>query len=162
MEPIIVLSHFHRKMGPVVFYSFPERMLDAEQSCRIAKMLDEMEHKGPFARSLEEFQAINYNFEIQPDPERISKELFLISLLFEEQVTPEVEREIAGLLRAFTERMKAERELYNVFYLDDLTALSAHEKKSAAQLNLLIKSWARELQVQVLTEFFQEAANPSL
>jgi hypothetical protein len=64
MEPVVILSHFHRKRGPTTVYAIPQT-LDAMQLFQIAKNVEEMEHRGRFISYPADMYAINFSFEIQ-------------------------------------------------------------------------------------------------
>ncbi len=38
---IVILSYFHTKIGPLIFYSFPKSQLDEEISNRIYEVMDQ-------------------------------------------------------------------------------------------------------------------------
>ncbi|GAH60485.1 unnamed protein product [marine sediment metagenome] len=73
MKPIVALSYFHRKIGPLVFYSYPESMLDEQLSARIANIMDQTVSEGFFTHSFEKNNSNNYYFEIHSDWARGNK-----------------------------------------------------------------------------------------
>ena len=53
LNTIVTLSYFHRKIGPLVFYSYPEGILDYNLSVRIANIMDQTFNEGFFTHSFE-------------------------------------------------------------------------------------------------------------
>ena len=67
LNTIVALSYFHRKIGPLVFYSYPESILNDDLSVRIANIMDQTFNEGFFTHSFENLNSMNYYFEIHSD-----------------------------------------------------------------------------------------------
>ncbi|HEY0089632.1 MAG TPA: hypothetical protein VGB37_12360, partial [Candidatus Lokiarchaeia archaeon] len=104
MKTIVTLSYFHRKIGPLVFYSFPEELLDGDLSVRIANIMDQTFNEGFFTHSFESVNSSNYYFEIHSDWARGNKDMLMISIIFEQQTTPEMEKNVSALSKEFSEK----------------------------------------------------------
>ncbi|MFX0037426.1 MAG: hypothetical protein ACFE9I_17525, partial [Candidatus Hermodarchaeota archaeon] len=64
MKSIIALSYFNRKIGPLVFYSYPKDMLDKDLSTKVASIMDQQTSEGFFTYSFENLKSMNYYFNI--------------------------------------------------------------------------------------------------
>jgi hypothetical protein len=143
-------------MGPIVVHSIPQGALDALQLTRIARLIEEMEHKGRFICYIDDQYAVNYTFEIQSQRAPFLNELFLLTLVFEQGVALNVENAITGEFQAFAEKLRTERNLYYALYLDDLDDLSMQQQKNAVALNERIGAWASDLYDLLVQKFFPE------
>ncbi|MHA1274716.1 MAG: hypothetical protein ACTSVV_11325 [Promethearchaeota archaeon] len=145
MNTIVALSYFHRKIGPLVFYSYPEGMLDEELSVRIANIMDQTFSEGFFTHSFEDLYSMNYYFEIPSEWARGNKEMLMVSIIFDKQTTPEVENNVLNLCNEFSERLQKNEKVFSAFYINDLTNFSDEEQKMIIANDSLIKLWVREL-----------------
>ncbi len=145
MTTIVALCHFHRKIGPLVFYSYPEGMLDESLSIRIANIMDQTFTEGFFTHSFERLNSMNYYFEIHSDWARGNKEMLMISIIFEQQTNPEMERIVSTLSSEFSERLSSNEEIYTAFYINESNYSDEVDRESITQNNSLIKLWVNEL-----------------
>jgi hypothetical protein len=142
---ISCLSYFHRKIGPLVFYSYPEDMLDDRLSSRIANIMDQQFTEGFFTHSFREIITMNYYFEIQSDWARGSYDMLMLSFIFNQQVNPEVEDKIKDLCVEFAEKLKSDDEMYTAFHMSDLNSFENEEQKLIIKKNTEIKTWIKDL-----------------
>ena len=142
---ISCLSYFHRKIGPLVFYSYPENMLDDRLSSRIANIMDQQFTEGFFTHSFREIITMNYYFEIQSDWARGNYDMLMLSFIFNQQVNPEIEDKIKDLCVEFAEKLKSDDEMYTAFHMSDLNNFENEEQKLIIKKNNQIKSWIKDL-----------------
>ena len=145
MKTIVALCHFHRKIGPLVFYSYPEGMLNEDLSVRIANIMDQTFSEGFFTHSFENLNSMNYYFEIHSDWARGNKEMLMISIIFEQQTTPEMEQNVSTLSNEFSERLKSNEDIFTAFRQNEINNLKEDERESVIKNNSLIKLWVKEL-----------------
>ncbi|MFX0058764.1 MAG: hypothetical protein ACFE85_13090 [Candidatus Hodarchaeota archaeon] len=145
MKTIAALSYFHRKIGPIVFYSYPESMLDEALSLRIANIMDQTVSEGFFTHSFESKNSMNYYFEIHSDWARGNQEMLMVSLIFNQQTPPEIEQNVLGLLEEFSEKLQANEEIFTAFYINDINNFEDKDKEIIHKNNSLIKLWVKEL-----------------
>lgn len=118
MKPIVALSYFHRKIGPLVFYSYPENMLGEHLSTRIANIMDQTVSEGFFTHSFEQNISNNYYFEIHSDWARGNKEMLMVSIIFDQQINLEIEQNVNILCTEFLEKLLSNEEIFTAFYVD--------------------------------------------
>lgn len=145
MKPIVALSYFHRKIGPLVFYSYPENMLDEQLSARIANIMDQTVSEGFFTHSFEQNSSNNYYFEIPSDWARGNKEMLMVSIIFEHQINSEIEQNVNVLCTEFLEKLLSNEEIYTAFYINDINNFDEPDKDLIYKNNSLIKLWVKEL-----------------
>ena len=144
MKTIVALCHFHRKIGPLVFYSYPDGILNEDLSVRIANIMDQTFSEGFFTHSFENLNSMNYYFEIHSDWARGNKEMLMSSVILE-KMTSEMEQNVSRLLNEFSERLKSNKEIFKSFMIDELHNLDEGEREDIIKNNSLIKLWVKEL-----------------
>jgi len=145
LKPIVALSYFHRKIGPLVFYSYPENMLGEQLSARIANIMDQTVSEGFFTHSFEKNNSNNYYFEIHSDWARGNKEMLMVSIIFDQQINPEIEQSVNLLCTEFLEKLLSNEEIYTAFYINDINNFEEADKELIYKNNSLIKLWVKEL-----------------
>ena len=145
LKPIVALSYFHRKIGPLVFYSYPENLLDEQLSARIANIMDQTVSEGFFTHSFEKNNSNNYYFEIHSDWARGNKEMLMVSIIFDQQINSEIEQSVNILCTEFLEKLLSNEEIYTAFYINDINNFDEPDKDLIYKNNSLIKLWVKEL-----------------
>ena len=150
MKPIISLSHFHRKIGPLVFYSYPKNLLSNEISGVLTGLMDSPRSESLFIHAFENFTSLNYYFEIQSIRARGGKEMLMVSVIFEQQTTPENEQKVSTLLQEFSKSLQSHKQIYTAFSRDELNRFDDKEKDEIINNYSLVKLWVKELYWAVL------------
>jgi hypothetical protein len=146
LKTIVTISWFHRKIGPIVIYSYPENMLEEDLSVRIANIMDQTFNEGFFTHSFENVNSMNYYFEIHSDWARGNKEMLMVSVIFEQLTTPEMEHDVLTLFKEFSERLQSNEEIFTAFYINDLNSFDDEiDKENISKNDSLIKLWVKEL-----------------
>lgn len=145
MKTIVALSYFHRKIGPLVFYSYPKNILEKELSLKIANIMDQQFNEGFFTHSFENIKSMNYYFEIHSDWARGNTEMLMVSIILEQQITVEVEEKISVLCSEFSEQLQSNEEVYTAFYINDLNNFEEDDKENIVKNESLIKLWVNNL-----------------
>ncbi|MHA2123348.1 MAG: hypothetical protein ACW990_19290 [Promethearchaeota archaeon] len=151
MKTIVALSHFHPKIGPLVFYSFPKDMLEKELKPQITSIMDQQSKEGFFTHSFEKFISLNYYFEIDSDWARGNKEMLMLSLIFEQQVTSANETIIENLCTEFSDAFKSNQEISRGFYVNEKEYYGEYVELILKN-NALIKSGVKNLYRTVMDE----------
>ena len=149
MNPIIVLLHFHKKIGPSVFYSYPKNMLRKEISAVLTGLMDQTPD-GFFIHAFENFTSLNYYFEIQSIRARGGREMLMVSVIFEKQTTPENEQKVSTLLQEFSKSLKSHKQIYTAFSRDEIHKYEGGDRESIINNYSLVKLWVKELYWAVL------------
>ncbi len=152
MSTIVALSYFHRKIGPLVFYSYPSVMLDDQLSIRIANIMDQTVSEGFFTHSFENKNSMNFYFEIHSDWNRGNKEMLMISIILDRHTSPEIEQNISTLCTEFSEKLQSNEEIFTAFYVNDVNNFDETDKELILKNNSSIKTWVKELYWATLEE----------
>jgi len=144
LKTIVAISYFHRKIGPLVFYSYPKNSLDKDLSVKIANIMDQQFNEGFFTHSFENLKSMNYYFEIQSDWARGNKEMLMVSTVLDQIILPEIEEKIADLCIEFSGRLQSNEEIYTAFYINDLN-YHENEKEIIVKNEILVKAWLNNL-----------------
>jgi len=145
MKPIVSLSYFHRKIGPLVYYSFPENALDTRLYVRIANIMDQAIEEGFFTHSIEDLNSMNYYFEIYSEKARGGKEMLMLSVIIDQSMTPEIEQNILSSCIEFAEKLQSNEEVHKAFYINEKNSYDEIERKKIEENQELIKLWLKEL-----------------
>ncbi|NVM34192.1 MAG: hypothetical protein HWN81_01270 [Candidatus Lokiarchaeota archaeon] len=150
MKTIVTLSYFHRKIGPLVFYSYPKNTLEKDLSLKIANIMDQQFSEGFFTHSFENLKSMNYYFEIHSDWARGNKEMLMASIILEQQITPEVEEKISILCNEFSEQLQSNEEIFTAFYINDINNFDENDQESIVKNESLIKLWVTNFYWNIL------------
>ncbi len=145
LKTIVALSYFHRKIGPLVFYSYPKNILEKELSLKIANIMDQQFSEGFFTHSFENLKSMNYYFEIHSDWARGNKEMLMVSIILDQQITLEVEEKISILCNEFSEQLQSNEEIFTAFYINDINNFDEDDQENIVKNESLIKLWVNNL-----------------
>jgi len=131
----IVLSYFNKIYGPEILIEMPKLFSDT-QTAHVAKLIDSSFEKGFFVHKFPDMLTANYFFEVPSAWARGTRELVLISILF----NPDYKESLSVFETSLTEfvtKFLKESEIYKCFYMSEFSKLkykdSIQEKFQAAQ-----------------------------
>jgi hypothetical protein len=145
LKTIVALSYFHRKIGPLVFYSYPKNMLEKELASKVANIMDQQFSEGFFTHSFENYKSMNYYFEIHSDWARGNQEMLMVSIILDQQISLEVEEKIAFLCTEFSERLQSNEEIFMAFYINDINNFDEEDQENIIKNESLIEAWVNNL-----------------
>jgi len=151
LKTTVTLSYFHRKIGPLIFYSYPKDTLEKELEVKIANIMDQQFNEGFFTHSFENLKSLNYYFEIHSDWARGNKEMLMFSVILDQQIAPSIEEIIANLCTEFSESLQSNEEIFTGFYINEK---DYHEEdvEKITKNNSLIKAWVKNLYWAIMEE----------
>ncbi|MFW9818362.1 MAG: hypothetical protein ACFFE5_02035 [Candidatus Thorarchaeota archaeon] len=147
---IVILSYFHTKIGPLIFYSYPKKQLDKEISSRIYDIMDQPNKEEFLTQSFEDLKLLNYYFQIRSEWARGSSEMLMLSFLTSQQISPEIEESVSDLCKRFSEKMQLKDGIFSGFHIKELDNYEDIDKERIRKNDFLIKSWVQELYWEVL------------
>ena len=145
MKTAVSLSYFHRKIGPLVFFSCPKDSLNKDLSVKIANIMDQQYSEGFFTHSFENLKSMNYYFEIHSDWARGNKEMLMVSIILDQQISAEIEENLSRLCAEFSKRLQSNEEIYTAFYINDLNSFDDNDKENIVKNEALIEAWVNGL-----------------
>jgi len=151
MEFFTTLSYFNKKIGPLVFYSYPNKDLEEYLKERIARIMDQVLTEEFVTFSFDNYYSLNYYFEIGSDWARANKEALLLSAIFDENISMEMEKAILTICIELSDWLKSKRNIFTGFYEPYSTYNQDKKSQNSVDKNLLIiKSWVEEFYNAVL------------
>ncbi|MHA2049833.1 MAG: hypothetical protein ACW986_09485 [Promethearchaeota archaeon] len=149
---IVLLSFFHTKIGPKIFFNFPEREVDRKLSDRLYDNLTQQKEEEFFTQTFEEVKLFNHYFQVHSDWARGKREMLMISIMFNQQISPEIEEWIAVISKEFSEKMQSKDEIYKGFYRSELNSYEVKDQEKIIENDALIKEWIKDLYWKTLED----------
>ncbi len=142
---IVILSHFHTKIGPSIFYSFPQSQIDPEILERICDVMDQPKKEEFLTQSFENAKLLIYYFQLDSDWARGKKEMVMVSIMINQQISPKIEVTISQLCRKFSEKMQSNEGIFTGFHIKELDNFNESDKKVIINNDSLIKEYVQDL-----------------
>ena len=153
MEFFVALSFFDRKIGPIIFYSYPIDVLEKYYVKRITNIMDQIITEGFFTYSFDNYFSLNYFFEINSTWARGLKESLMISAVFDERISTETEKAILTLCIEFSEWLKSKQDIFTGFYKQYPIYYQNQKNQNIIEENLFhVRSWVKEFYEAILEE----------
>ncbi|MFW9829469.1 MAG: hypothetical protein ACFFEY_17985 [Candidatus Thorarchaeota archaeon] len=149
---IVILSYFHTKIGPLIFYSFPKSQLDEEISHRIYEVMDQPNREEFLTQTFENLKLLNYYFQIYSDWARGKKEMLLLSVLINQQISLEIEGTISNLCKKFSEKMQSKENIFTGFHIKDLINHDEVDQEEIKENESLIREWVQDLYWEIMDD----------
>jgi hypothetical protein len=127
--------------------------------------MDQQFSEGFFTHSFGKVNSMNYYFEIHSDWARGNKEMLMVSIIFDQTITTEIEKSILVLFNDFSEKLQANEEIFTAFYINDLNNFDETDKELISRNDSLMNLWLKELYwaaVEVTREKTEEEKIASL
>ncbi len=140
----IALSFFHRKIGPIVVYNYPDTF-DEVSKLRIADIMDQAYEEGFFTHSFGDLTSMNYYFEIFSSWARGNKEMVMVSIVLNSEVTSDLEHILLSWTIDFATKLKNNKEIFKGFYLNDEENFAEDERVKIREANKQLTLWVKEL-----------------
>ncbi|QEE14950.2 hypothetical protein DSAG12_00773 [Promethearchaeum syntrophicum] len=155
----VAISYFHRKIGPIVWHSYPEEALTDEEKGHLADIMDQAYEEGFFMQKFGTLTSMNYYFEIPSEWARGNKELLMISLVLDSFPQVGFEKPIQEWAESFANRLRDKKEIYKAFYNTDDSQVSIEDHQDLKEFSENIRFWLKELYwvaVEVVREKTEE------
>ena len=148
----IILSYFHTRIGTDIFYTFPETQVDNEISDRLYDVMTQQKDEEFFTHAVGNLRLLNYYFQVHSDWARGKREMLMLSIMFNQQISPEIENSISLLCEKFGERMRSNEDIFTGFHLKELNNYNEDDKERIRTSEGLIKEWVKDLYWEILEE----------
>ena len=157
----IALSFFHRKIGPIVVYNYPNNF-DEVSKLRIADIMDQAYEEGFFTHSFGDLTSMNYYFEIFSSWARGNKEMVMVSIVLDKEVTSDLEHLLLSYTIEFASKLKNNKEIYKGFYLNDEDNFAEEERVKIREMNKQLTVWVQELYWTTLEETREKSSEEKI
>ena len=148
----IILSYFHTRIGTDIFYTFPETQVDNAISDRLYDVMTQQKDEEFFTHAVGDLKLLNYYFQIRSDWARGHREMLMLSIMFNRQISQEIEEHISLLCKKFGERMRSNEDIFTGFHLKELNNYNEDDKERIRTSEGLIKEWVKDLYWEILEE----------
>jgi len=142
----IALSYFDPKIGPVIFYSHPKQNTDKEFESQIETIMDQNISESFFIFNFNSIYLLNYKFEIQSPWSRGNCISLMISTVFFQRPSIEIEKTILSLSIEFSEWLKSKDDVFSAFCKNTVKYSESDDTREMIEKNIdLIQLWIKEL-----------------
>ncbi|NVM36767.1 MAG: hypothetical protein HWN81_14315 [Candidatus Lokiarchaeota archaeon] len=146
----IALSYFARKKGPLVFYSYPEGILDEGLSIQIANIMDQAFKEGFFVhQSSTVSSSLNYYFEIPSEWARGNKEMLMISVNLDKPTNQLLEESIQEICTDFVLQLKNTKGLFKALYMKVIDKFPEKDHSDIKKINESLRTKIKEFYKEI-------------
>jgi len=105
-----------------------------------------------FIHSFENLKILNFYFQIPSEWARGKREMVMISIIINQQISPEIEESISLLCKQFSELMQSDEDIYTGFYTYELNKHDEVDRERIIENESLIKQSVRDLYWETVEE----------
>lgn len=149
---IVILSHFHTKIGPSIFYSFPQSQIDKEILDRICDVMDQPKQEELIIQTFENVKFLNYYFHVESEWARGKEEMVMVSILINQQISPEIEQTISQICKKFSEKLQSNKEVFTGFHIKELDNFNESDRDVIIKNDSIIKERVQDLYWEILED----------
>ena len=116
----VSLFFFDRKVGPKMFYSYPEENINSSEVEKITEdIMSNVKEEGYFNYQSSSLSSLNFYFEIPSDFARGKKELLMISFIPDLIPTISMEEKFQSLSEEFVSDLIKSQDMFKAFYIKE-------------------------------------------
>jgi hypothetical protein len=145
LQAAVAVSYFHRKIGPMTYFAYPEEALKEEEKIRLADIMDQAFQEGFFTHKFGTLFSMNYYFEIESQWARGNKEMLMVSVITDANPKSSVESLILSWCMDFATRLKSNKEVFKAFYSLEDAQVSPDDFQDIKKYSDNLRFWVKEL-----------------
>ncbi|MFX0106244.1 MAG: EFR1 family ferrodoxin [Candidatus Hodarchaeota archaeon] len=149
---IVILSYFHTRIGPSIFYSFPKTKLDEEIAERIYEVMNQPKKEEFLTQTFEGLKLLNYYFQIRSEWARGKKEMLMLSIMTTQQISTEIEETISNLCKKFSKKMQSNEQIFTGFHIKEIKNHNESDKELIRKNETIINNSVRDLYWEILED----------
>lgn len=150
-ELSLLLSFFARRKGPSLFYSYPEKALTENEKINIIQNLDQAYKDEFFINQSSTIPvSLNYYFEIPSEWARGNKEMLIISIIPNEQITPILQEFLQPLCIDFAIQLKSDENTFKGMYHNQMERFSESEQLEIKIYSNALKERIKKFYIQII------------
>lgn len=115
----VIITYFHRKKGPLVFYSYPDDVFSEREKLYISHLMDTAIKEKFFTYQTIFFSSMNYYFEIDSNWSRGNKEMLMLSVVLNTPINAMIEDKIELVCQEFSSKVQKTENIFMGFHLND-------------------------------------------
>lgn len=163
MEFFVALLFFDLRMGPTVYATYPNQEIEDLKRELLVSTMDHIISEGFFAYYFEDFFSLNYIFEIPSIWARGGTESLMISIIFENHPTSEIEKAALTVCIEFSEWIKSNQEIYTAFYVNSWRYGENQEQKNTIDRHSkIVQTWLIEFFKAFEDEIHEKSGRPDI
>ncbi len=105
-----------------------------------------------FTHSFENLKILNFYFQIPSEWARGKREMVMISIIINQQISPEIEASMFLVCKKFSEQMQSNEDIYTGFYTYELNKHDEIDKERIIENESLIKNSVQNLYWETVEE----------
>jgi hypothetical protein len=142
----VTLSYFTRRKGSLVFYAYPEGILDDGLSIQISNIMGQVIKEGFFVhRSSTVPSSLNYYFEIPSEWARGNKEMLMISIILDKPTNKLLEKSIEEICTDFVLQLKNIEGLFKALYMEVIDKIPDKDHSEIKKINEKLRAKIKAL-----------------
>jgi hypothetical protein len=141
----VLFSYFHRLTGPRCIIEYPPNQINDQIRDDIALIMDQVAEPKIFTHKSSEITAINNFFEVPSKWARGGKERVMISILFIENVSSDVEKVLKPFLQDFGKQVMSTDGIFKGFYNAEEFDFTSSNAQPILVMKNELKSWVTRL-----------------
>jgi len=153
----VIITYFHRKKGPLIFYSYPEDVFTEREKYNASNLIETVIKEKFFTYQTIFFSSMNYYFEIDSDWSRGNKEILMVTIVLNTSINEVIEENIELLCQELELKFQESENIYKGLWIEHLdeikeVAIKKQEVESKAKLiREYIKEFYNEIQISFST-----------
>ena len=149
-EISLLLSFFSRRNRPSFFYSYPEKALTENEKMNIIQNLNQTyEDEFLINQSSSIPASFNYFFEIPSVWARGNKEILILSIITNEQITPILQELLQPLCIDFAIQLKSDENTFKGIYHNQMERFSEREQLEIKVYSNALKERIKKFYIQI-------------
>ncbi len=155
----LIITYFHRKKGPTLFYSYPDDAFTEREKRNTLDLMKTAFNEKFFTYQTIFFSSMNYYFEVESDWSRGNKEMILISIVLNTSINDILEEKVELLCQEFANKCQQTEGIYKGFWIERLDEIKGVEsKKHEIELKAnLIQAYIKEFYGEIQTSVGRRA-----
>ena len=140
----VIFSYFHRKIGPIAFYAYPENEFTEKEEKITQDLMKTASNRKFFTYQTAFFSSMNYYFEIESSWARGGKEMLMLTIVLNTQINEIIEYKMEIICQEFETKIKETENIFKGIYLKAIERFEEGEKKEIKSNAELIRSYIKE------------------
>ncbi|MFX1570687.1 MAG: hypothetical protein ACFFCV_20305 [Promethearchaeota archaeon] len=155
-KTVVTLSYFERKIGPVIFYSYPEDIQD-DRLPLIINIMDQAYKEGYYVHMSSIVpSSLNYYFEIPSEWARGNKEMLMISVTLEKPISKLLGQSIQEICTDFATKLKNIEGLFKALYMKEIEKFPEKEHSHIKKINESLRGKIEDFYQEIIISTKQE------
>ncbi|MFX1234326.1 MAG: hypothetical protein ACFFBY_07150 [Promethearchaeota archaeon] len=153
----VIITYFHRKKGPLIFYSYPEDVFTEREKYNASNLIEPAIKEKFFTYQTVFFSSMNYYFEIDSDWSWGNKEILMVTIVLNTSINEVIEENIELLCQELEIKFQDSEHIYKGFWmerLDEIKGVGSNKQEIESKAKLIrayIKEFYNEIQISIST-----------